>query len=338
MPDPEALAREEIDRQLALAGWIVQDRKEMNLFAGPGIAIREVSIPGAGEADYLLIANKRAIGIIEAKPRGMPLTGVETQTRVYAEGLVDFANPWRTPLPMLYESTGVETRFTNLLDPEPRSRQVFGFHRPETLVGWESTGARRKGRHGVDPYKRAADGQGTYDTGGATLAGRLQRLPATVDDPSLWPAQRTAIENLERSLRENRPRALIQMATGSGKTFTAISAIYRLIRHADAKRVLFLVDRANLGKQTFNEFQQFTTPDDGRKFTELYNVQHLRSNTIDTTASRVCITTIQRLYSILSGDDDLDESLEEGRCSRARSPSSRRRSATTRRCRSRPST
>ena len=328
MPDPEALAREEIDRQLALAGWIVQDRKEMNLFAGPGIAIREVSIPGAGEADYLLIANKRAIGIIEAKPRGVPLTGVETQTRVYAEGLVDFANPWRTPLPMLYESTGVETRFTNLLDPDPRSRQVFGFHRPETLVEWvtranASAGADDPSFANVTPIdapgsartgegRRVAEGTGSYDAGGATLAGRLQWLPATVDDPSLWPAQRTAIENLERSLRENRPRALIQMATGSGKTFTAISSIYRLIRHADATRVLFLVDRANLGKQTFNEFQQFTTPDDGRKFTELYNVQHLRSNTIDTTASRVCITTIQRLYSILSGDDDLDESLEEG--------------------------
>ncbi len=134
MPDPEALAREDIYRQLHLAGWIVQDRKEMNLFAGPGVAIREVTIPGAGEADYLLIADKRAVGIVEAKARGIPLTGVEPQTRIYAEGLTGFANPWVTPLPMLYESTGIETRFTNLLEPEPRSRPVFGFHRPETLV------------------------------------------------------------------------------------------------------------------------------------------------------------------------------------------------------------
>ena len=91
------------------------------------------------------------------------------------------------------------------------------------------------------------------------------------------------------------------MATGSGKTFTAISSIYRLIKFADARRVLFLVDRGNLGRQTMKEFQQYATPDDGRKFTELYNVQHLKSNRLDP-VSRVCITTIQRLYSMLRGD------------------------------------
>ena len=113
----------------------------------------------------------------------------------------------------------------------------------------------------------------------------------------LWSAQIEAIENLERSLAQDRPRALIQMATGSGKTFTAVSFIYHLIKFAGAKRVLFLVDRSNLGRQTLKEFQQYVTPDDGRKFTELYNVQHLQSNTLDS-VSRVCITTIQRLYSI----------------------------------------
>lgn len=136
------------------------------------------------------------------------------------------------------------------------------------------------------PHERAvAEEPAGYDARAATLAGRFQRLPETVDDPNLWPAQRIAIANLERSLKLNKPRALIQMATGSGKTFTAISAVSRLIHYTDAKRVLFLVDRANLGRQTFNEFQQYTTPDDGRKFTELYNVQHLRSNTNDTTRS-----------------------------------------------------
>ena len=127
----------------------------------------------------------------------------------------------------------------------------------------------------------------------------------------LWSAQIEAIENLERSLAQDRPRALIQMATGSGKTFTAVSFIYRLIKFAGAKRVLFLVDRSNLGRQTLKEFQQYVTPDDGRKFTELYNVQHLQSNTLDS-VSRVCITTIQRLYSMLSGEAEFDPELEEG--------------------------
>jgi type I restriction enzyme R subunit len=308
MPDPEALAREDIDRQLTLAGWTVQDRDKLNLFAGPGVAIREVSIPGAGEADYLLVAGRKAVGIVEAKARGATLTGVEVQTRVYTAGLPEHMQAWRLPLPMLYESTGIETRFTNLRDPEPKSRRTFGFHRPETLMEWAKDGADSSPT--PRPLNAVAEKSGSYETGRSSLAGRFQLLPAQIDDPHLWPAQRTAIINLEHSLKENRPRALIQMATGSGKTFTAISEIYRLIRYADAKRVLFLVDRSNLGRQTFNEFQQYTAPDDGRKFTELYNVQHLQSNTIDPVA-RVCITTIQRLYSILAGEEELDPALEE---------------------------
>ncbi len=312
MPDPEALAREDIDRQLELAGWKVQDRDKLNIFAGQGVAIREVSIPGTGEADYLLVAGRKAVGIVEAKARGTTLTGVELQTRVYTSGLPEHMLAWTFPLPMLYESTGIETRFTNLLEPEPKSRRTFGFHQPDTLMEWAKAGA---SSHPTPLHAGAvAEESGNYETGSGTasasLAGRFQLLPETLDDPSLWPAQRTAIANLEHSLKENRPRALIQMATGSGKTFTAISAIYRMIRYADARRVLFLVDRSNLGRQTFNEFQQYTAPDDGRKFTELYNVQHLRTNKIDPVA-RVCITTIQRLYSMLAGESDFDEALEE---------------------------
>src|SRR6476646_546963 len=127
MPDPEQMAREDIDRQLCLAGWVVQDRAALNLTAGAGVAIREVSIPGAGEADYLLVAGGKAVGIVEAKKRGDTLTGVEVRTRVYASDLPPVIKAWTLPLPMLYESTGIETRCTNLLDPEPRSRLVFGF-------------------------------------------------------------------------------------------------------------------------------------------------------------------------------------------------------------------
>ena len=195
------------------------------------------------------------------------------------------------PLPFLYESTGVETRFTNWLDPEPRSRQVFTFHRPETLAAWLG----RDRRHPTAPTLRLGCGD----------------APAR-SSTGLWPAQDAGpIRNLEQSLAEDRPRALIQMATGSGKTFTAVTAIYRLIKFADAQRVLFLVDRANLGRQTLKEFQQLRTPDDGRKFTELYNVQHLTIEHASTRSPGSCITTIQRLYSMLRGEPDLDPELEE---------------------------
>ena len=283
MPTPEQLARQNIDALLAQCGWMVQSRDETNLGAGRGIAVREFPLK-TGYVDYLLFVDRRAIGAIEAKPEGTTLTGVEAQAEKYSVGLSATPPAWHTPLPFLYESTGVETFFTNGLDPEPRSRRTFAFHRPETLAGWASEAR--------------------------SVRARLRAMPP-LNVNGLWSAQIAAIENLERSLAQDRPRALIQMATGSGKTFTAVSFIYRLIKFAGAKRVLFLVDRSNLGRQTLKEFQQYVTPDDGRKFTELYNVQHLQSNTLDP-VSRVCITTIQRLYSMLSGEAEFDPELEEG--------------------------
>src|SRR5919202_292960 len=282
MPLPEQRARQTIDQLLSDAGWILQDRDAINLRAGRGVAVREFPLR-TGFADYLLFVDRKAIGAVEAKPEGTTLSGVGAQSEKYSVGLPDVPPAWRKPLPFLYESTGVETFFTNGLDPEPRSRRVFAFHRPETLLEWIK-----------EP---------------GTLRARLRAMPS-LEAGNLWSAQIEAIRNLERSLAADRPRALIQMATGSGKTFTAVSFIYRLIKFANARRVLFLVDRGNLGRQTLKEFQQYVTPDDGRKFTELYNVQHLQSNALDP-VNRVCITTIQRLYSILSGEEAFDPALEE---------------------------
>lgn len=288
---PEEEARELIDQQLAAAGWMVQDRDDADIDAGRGVAIREFPLQGGDEADYLLYADGKAIGVVEAKPKGTTLTGVETQSTKYLNGLPASLPVYQRPLPMAYESTGVETRFTNRLEPHARSREVFTFHRPETLVEWAT-----------QPIQ---------------LRGALREMPPLVPG-SLWEVQQRAIVNLERSLAQNRPRSLVQMSTGSGKTFTACNSTYRLIRHAGARRILFLVDRSNLGRQTLKEFQQFVTPDDGRKFTELYNVQHLQGSNIDR-VSRVCITTIQRLYSILKGEE-LDPELEEGSMYQAASP------------------
>ncbi len=210
---------------------------------------------------------------------------------------------WGNPLPFSYQSTGIETRFTNGLDPVPRSRPVFAFHKPELLAEWLAYLPSPASGGGA-----GGEGQTAANQPSATFLAKLQAMPALKTE-GLWPAQVQAIRNLEQSLKENRPRALIQMATGSGKTFTAISFIYRLIKFAGARRVLFLVDRGNLADQTLKEFQQYASPYNNFKFTEEYIVQRLSSNTLDTTA-RVCICTIQRMYSMLKGRD-LPEDLEE---------------------------
>lgn len=316
---PEDQAREVIDGMLERAGWHVCDTKDANIQAHRGVVLRDFPLkPGHGFADYLLYVDGKATGVLEAKKAGNTLTGVEIQSNKYKYGLPDLLPAWYRPLPFCYQSTGTETRFTNGFDPDYRSRDVFSFHRPETLAEWLAVGATVTGGG-------AADGNpATYGVP-ITLRAKLRNMPPLVEQ-GLWSAQAKAIKNLEKSFAENRSRALIQMATGSGKTFTAINFIYRLIKFAGARRVLFLVDRGNLGKQTLKEFQQYVSPYNNFKFSEEYIVQRLTSNTLDTTA-RVCISTIQRLYSMLKGqelsEEDEDTSVEGlGRSSRKYRPSS----------------
>ncbi len=279
---------------LTSAGWSVQDAARANIVAGRGVAIREFPLKrGFGFADYRLYVDGKAAGVIEAKAEGTTLTGAEPQAERYAKGLAAEIPAFYRPLPFIYQSTGIETRFTNLLDPEPRSRRVFHFHRPETMMLWLGT-----------PVDANAPGRPS------TLRKRLQELPP-LDERGLWSAQARAVRNLEVSLADDRPRALVQMATGSGKTVAAITEAYRLIKFSDARRILFLVDRTTLGRQALAEFQKYVAPDSNRTFKEVYNIQHLTSNTLDPVA-RVVITTIQRLYSMLKGEPDLDPALEEG--------------------------
>lgn len=278
---PEEEARQLIDELLEAAGWQVQDYKHVNLGAGLGVAVREFTLK-TGFADYMLFVDRRAAGVVEAKPVGTPLGGVDWQSDKYTIGLPDNLPHYQKPLPFAYESTGKETFFRDLRDPEPRSRRVFAFLKPETLKDYLSQ-------------------EKTLRTG-------LQELPPLITE-GLRDCQVEAIQKLEESFAEARPKALIQMASGGGKTFAAVTTAYRLIKFAKAKRILFLVDRNNLGRQTHREFQQYVTPDDGRKFTELYNVQRLTSNKIDPVC-KVVITTIQRIFSMLKGEE-LDPELEE---------------------------
>ena len=280
---PEAKARQYIDQKLELSGWVIQDTKQLNLGAGVGVAVREYPTD-TGPADYVLFINRIAVGVIEAKKdaAGENLTVVEEQTVRYATANLK----WRkdnSPLRFLFEATGQIIRFTDNADPAPRSREIFYFFKPETLVNWL--------------------------TQPETLRRRLaDHMPALIER-NLRDCQISAVTGLEKSLALNKPRALVHMATGAGKTFTAITSVYRLLKFGGAKRILFLVDTRNLGKQAHQEFMAYNPPDDGRKFTELYNVQRLASPNIDP-HSQVCISTIQRMYSILSGEP-IDESAED---------------------------
>ena len=279
---PEQIARDRIDDRLRAAGWHVQDRNAIDFTAGLGIAVREYQTD-IGPADYVLFVDRQAVGVVEAKPDdwGDKLTTVEEQSEGYANAKLKWVSN-AEPLPFLYESTGQITRFTNGRDPNPRSREVFTFHRPETFQAWAL--APRSFRSGI------------------------ASLP-TLNPAGLRECQLRAITNLEVSLKADKPRALVQMATGSGKTFAAITQVYRLLKHAGTPRVLFLVDTRNLGEQAEQEFMAFIPNDDNRKFTEIYNVQRLKSPSIAGDV-QVVISTIQRMYATLKGEE-LAEGAEE---------------------------
>jgi type I restriction enzyme, R subunit len=290
----EAQVRRTIDRMLREADWLVQDVAETNLHAGQGVAVREVTM-ARGRADYLLYVDSKLVGVIEAKREGVSLTGVEQQSERYASGLTSGQQlaAWKTPLPFRYESTAVETQFTNGLDPIVRPRRVFSFHQPSTIARWMR--------------------ETEANPNAPTLRARFQRMPE-LETADLRPAQVEAITGLEESLAQDRARALIQMATGAGKTYTVVNESYRLLKHAGAKRVLFLVDRNNLGRQAENEFRNFVTPDEHTRFTELYVVQRLTSGVMMDSA-HVVISTVQRLFSMLRGEelpaDNDDENLDD---------------------------
>ena len=280
---PEDKAREKIDELLKQVGFVIQDRAEFNRNASFGVAVREFVMSDGSKADYLLFVKGKACGVIEAKKEGVSLSGIEIQAKHYALHVSAELRVWQSPLPFIYESNFNEIYFADLREKDSRSRQIFSFHTPQALYEMLN---RNK-----------------------TLRDSLKELPK-IDKANLRECQIEAINGLEESLKLNKPRSLIQMATGSGKTFTACNFIYRLLKFAGAKRILFLVDRSNLGRQTKKEFDNFRLSDDGRKFSEVYITSHLQNNNIDKDA-KVVITTIQRLYSMLKGEEEYDSAKEE---------------------------
>ncbi|MDA8252513.1 MAG: DEAD/DEAH box helicase family protein, partial [Rhodospirillales bacterium] len=276
--EPEARARQKIDAMLARSGWVVQSRDAINLHAGPGVAVREVQTR-TGPADYLLFLDGRACGALEAKPEGFTLAGVVSQAEDYTAAAPANYPHWGDPLPFVFVSTGTETVFQDARDPHPRPRTVFAVHRPETLRATLKAGS--------------------------SLRQRLAAMPP-LDPTGLRPCQADAVRQVEASLAEGRPRALVQMATGAGKTFAACALTHRLLTHGHVRRVLFLVDRANLGRQAAGAFRNFQPAGSTTLLAEEYTVQHLEGRTISDAAS-VVISTVQRLYAALRGEELAEE-------------------------------
>ena len=279
---PEQKAREAIDKKLTQAGWIVQDMKQLNLSVGVGVAVREFPT-STGPVDYALFVDGMPVGVAEAKREeaGEKITEVEPQSSRYANSTFKWMKSTHR-IRFAYEATNVLTRFTDYDDIKYRSRTVFSFHQPQEL----------------QRLLKQSD----------TVRNRMKQFPG-FDTTGFRKCQITAIDNLEQSFAANKPKALIQMATGAGKTFTAITAVYRLLKYANVNRVLFLVDTKGLGEQAEREFLAYRPSDDNRSFSEIYGVRRLKSSFIPDSA-HVCISTIQRMYSILSGEE-IDESTEQ---------------------------
>ena len=279
---PEAKAREQIDKKLQESGWVIQDIKTLNLTVALGVAVREF-LTSTGPVDYALFVDGMPVGVAEAKKdeKGEVLTDVEGQSGRYANSRFKWVNQ-EYRVRFAYEATGKLVHFTDYADIKCRSREIFSFHRPETLKRWLNESD--------------------------TVRNNLKQLPP-LDETGFRKCQIKAIRGLDDSFANNRPHALVQMATGAGKTFTAITAAYRLLKYGRMNRILFLVDTRSLGEQAEREFLAYKPNDDPRNFSELYNVHRLKSSYISSDA-QICISTIQRMYSILKGEE-LDEKAEE---------------------------
>lgn len=280
--EPEQKARKVIDKKLEQSGWIVQDVKKLNPTASLGVAVREFPTD-TGPVDYALFVNGIPVGVIEAKKSeaGENITTVEEQSARYANSTFKWIKI-EYSIRFAYEATDNLIRFTDYNDIKFRSRTVFSFHRPETL-------------------ERLLANEGT-------LRNNMKNFPP-LDETGFRKCQINAIRNLDISFSNNRQKALVQMATGAGKTFTAITAAYRLLKYGKMNRILFLVDTKSLGEQAEREFLAYTPNDDPRSFSQLYGVRRLKSSYIPSDV-QICICTIQRMYSILKGEE-LDESAEE---------------------------
>lgn len=277
---PEERARVKIDQMFEDAGWQVVDRD----FYSPTItaaAIREGLLKGNHEADYFLFINGKAIGVLEAKRKEVDVSSSKVceQTAMYVCGVPEYYQTWQRPLPFGYQSNGEETYFRDFRDKDGSLKLLNRIHTPKELTKMMGI---------EDPY-----------------AG----LP-TLKKKGLRDCQFEAITELEKSFRAGQNKALMVLATGSGKTYTACLASYRFLAYTPMRRILFLVDRNNLGKQAEGEFGMFRLTETGDPFNTIFTVNRLKSAKIPSD-SNVVISTIQRLFSLLKGEDITDTDDED---------------------------
>lgn len=284
-PTPEEKARTLIDHMLKEAGWDVVDRKDSN--ASLPSAVRESMLAGNHRADYLLFIDNKVVGVLEAKREEIDVRREEVvrQAVGYASSLPDRYDRWEGKDPsFIYLSNGKDL----LRKDGDQLTELTSMDRPIDIaisLGME---------HSIAPLPRLIDTRGT-----------------------LRDCQFAAITAAESAFRNDQKRILFALATGAGKTFTACTVCYRLLTYTTAiKRVLFLVDRNNLGEQANSEFSNFRLTEDGLPFTNTYGVTLLKSGGIPGESS-VVISTIQRLYSELSGEsyqEEIDTNEDEVGC------------------------
>ncbi len=266
---PEQKARVLIDQMFEESGWKVVTRDEYS----PGLtaaAIEEGILQGGKEADYLLFINGKAVGVLEAKKATIDVSSdkVIGQAEGYTHKLTKYYQFYANPLPIVYVSNGHVTLFR---DKDGGYIPVGSIHTPKEICKMLG------------------------------IEDEFAGLP-TLKKKGLRDCQFEAITNLEKSFRSGHKRACMVLATGAGKTYTACMASYRFLSYTPMRRILFLVDRNNLGKQAEDEFGKFKLTETGDAFNTIFTVNRLKSQAIPKD-SNVVISTIQRLFSLLKGED-----------------------------------
>lgn len=280
---PEEKARVKIDKQLNNAGWDIVDRQDY--LPNYAMAVKEALMQGGKESDYLLFVDNKAIAVVEAKKESDSLgPKVASQAERYAKTPQNWYGLWFQGLiPLVYLANGNKIYFKNMLtDPDGDYVELGEMHSPKKtlqLIG-------KKSEYGALPR---------------------------IDKKGLRDCQYDAEVNLEKSLKQGKKKALAVLATGSGKTYLACLASYRLLNYTSTKRVLFLVDRNNLARQTETEFSLFDRTENQQPMSSLYQINRLKNK--DDIGGDIVISTIQKLFAVLTGqtitDDDEDKEDEK---------------------------